>query len=203
MDLRVYPDLVDKAAVLIVRLAKNHPLPDATRESHGWHSGSSSTSTDGVSIRCQPSTRQSRRSSRSRRASGTRSRLPSGFASDLLPGERTSRRVRDTSLVSTAGCRRWTASSSSPQPRLCLRRASLPATTPTRRNPTNVRGPGTRPSTVAADVARARLPLRLGAIELRWDTADALACSARCAVRRGRAARSSHRPPARAAMIGT
>ena len=26
-----YPDLVDKAAVLIVRLAKNHPLPDGNK----------------------------------------------------------------------------------------------------------------------------------------------------------------------------
>lgn len=46
-DLDFYPDFVDKAAVLLVRLARNHPLPDgnkrtawvATRlfiESNGW-----------------------------------------------------------------------------------------------------------------------------------------------------------------------
>lgn len=30
-DTEFYPDFVDKAAVLIVRLAKNHPLPDGTK----------------------------------------------------------------------------------------------------------------------------------------------------------------------------
>jgi death on curing protein len=27
----LYPDFVDKAAVLVVRLAKNHPLPDGNK----------------------------------------------------------------------------------------------------------------------------------------------------------------------------
>jgi death-on-curing protein len=30
-DEELYPDLVDKAAVLLVRLAKNHPLPDGNK----------------------------------------------------------------------------------------------------------------------------------------------------------------------------
>jgi len=30
-DTDFYPDFVDKAAVLIVRLAKNHPLPDGNK----------------------------------------------------------------------------------------------------------------------------------------------------------------------------
>lgn len=30
-DTDLYPDFVDKAAVLIVRLAKNHPLPDGNK----------------------------------------------------------------------------------------------------------------------------------------------------------------------------
>ena len=30
-----YPDFVDKAAVLVVRLAKNHPLPDGNKRA-GW-----------------------------------------------------------------------------------------------------------------------------------------------------------------------
>ena len=44
----LYPDFVDKAAVLIVRLAKNHPLPDGNKRVawgalryfvtlNGWH----------------------------------------------------------------------------------------------------------------------------------------------------------------------
>lgn len=44
----MYPDFVDKAAVLLVRLAKNHPLPDGNKraawvslrvfvEINGWH----------------------------------------------------------------------------------------------------------------------------------------------------------------------
>ncbi len=30
-DVEFYPELVDKAAVLVVRLAKNHPLPDGDK----------------------------------------------------------------------------------------------------------------------------------------------------------------------------
>jgi death-on-curing protein len=30
-DVEFYPDFIDKAAVLIVRLAKNHPLPDGNK----------------------------------------------------------------------------------------------------------------------------------------------------------------------------
>ena len=47
-DTEFYPDFVDKAAVLIVRLAKNHPLPDGNKraawvalrvfiEINNWH----------------------------------------------------------------------------------------------------------------------------------------------------------------------
>jgi death-on-curing protein len=32
-DTDLYPDFVDKAAVLVVRLAKNHPLPDGNKRS--------------------------------------------------------------------------------------------------------------------------------------------------------------------------
>lgn len=34
-DTDLYPDFVDKAAVLIVRLARNHPLPDGNKRA-GW-----------------------------------------------------------------------------------------------------------------------------------------------------------------------
>lgn len=30
-DTELYPEFVDKAAVLVVRLAKNHPLPDGNK----------------------------------------------------------------------------------------------------------------------------------------------------------------------------
>ena len=30
-DTEFYPDFVDKAAILVVRLAKNHPLPDGNK----------------------------------------------------------------------------------------------------------------------------------------------------------------------------
>jgi death-on-curing protein len=32
-DTDLYPDFIDKAAVLVVRLAKNHPLPDGNKRS--------------------------------------------------------------------------------------------------------------------------------------------------------------------------
>ena len=34
-DVDLYPDFVDKAAVLLVRLVKNHPLPDGNKRA-GW-----------------------------------------------------------------------------------------------------------------------------------------------------------------------
>ena len=34
-DTDLYPDFVDKAAVLLVRLAKNHPLPDGNKRALG------------------------------------------------------------------------------------------------------------------------------------------------------------------------
>jgi len=34
-DTEFYPEFVDKAAVLVVRLAKNHPLPDGNKRAHG------------------------------------------------------------------------------------------------------------------------------------------------------------------------
>jgi hypothetical protein len=40
-----YPDLIDKAAVLCARLARNHPLPDGTSESPISHCSSSSPGT--------------------------------------------------------------------------------------------------------------------------------------------------------------
>ena len=36
-DVEFYPDLADKAAVLVVRIAKNHPLPDGN-ERLAWQS---------------------------------------------------------------------------------------------------------------------------------------------------------------------
>ena len=42
-DDEFFPDFVDKAAVLMVRLAKNHPLPDGTSGRPGWRCGSSSS----------------------------------------------------------------------------------------------------------------------------------------------------------------
>jgi death-on-curing protein len=48
-----YPDFTDKAAVLLVRLAKNHPLPDGNQRAHGWHCACSSRSTTGHGERSQ------------------------------------------------------------------------------------------------------------------------------------------------------
>jgi death on curing protein len=39
----LYPDFVDKAAVLLVRLAKNHPLPTGTSERRGCRCVTSSS----------------------------------------------------------------------------------------------------------------------------------------------------------------
>jgi death-on-curing protein len=36
-----YADFIDKAAVLLVRLAKNHPLPDGNKRAHGCRCGCS------------------------------------------------------------------------------------------------------------------------------------------------------------------
>ncbi len=55
-DTDLYPDFVDKAAVLVVRLAKNHPLPDGTSAPPGWRCGCSSRSTAGRGIRLPVST---------------------------------------------------------------------------------------------------------------------------------------------------
>ena len=49
-----YPDSVDKAAVLVVRLAKNHPLPTATSERPGPHFASSRGQTAGSSTPTPP-----------------------------------------------------------------------------------------------------------------------------------------------------
>lgn len=40
-----YPGFVDKAAVLVVRIARNHPLPEATSDWPGRHSPCSAPST--------------------------------------------------------------------------------------------------------------------------------------------------------------
>jgi death on curing protein len=53
-----YPDFVDKAAVLIVRLAKNHPLPDGNKRAAWVYYGSSWRSTVAPSIRTRRQTKQ-------------------------------------------------------------------------------------------------------------------------------------------------
>ena len=46
-DTDFYPDFIDKAAVLLVRLAKNHPLPTGTSGPPGWPYACSSPPTTG------------------------------------------------------------------------------------------------------------------------------------------------------------
>lgn len=74
----LYPDFVDKAAVLIVRLAKNTRSPTATSGPPGRRCGCSSRSTAGRSSPTLLSTRPKPPSSPSRRATGTNKQPPAG-----------------------------------------------------------------------------------------------------------------------------
>ncbi len=53
-DVDLYPDFVDKAAVLLVRLNKNHPLPDGNKRA-AWVSMRMFVTTNGWTWREQPS----------------------------------------------------------------------------------------------------------------------------------------------------
>jgi hypothetical protein len=57
-----YPDLIDKAAVLCVRLARNHPLPDGTSASptSRWWSSWRGTASSGRRRRSRTPSRRSR-----------------------------------------------------------------------------------------------------------------------------------------------
>lgn len=52
-DVDLYPDFVDKAAVLVVRLAKNHPLPDGNKRA-AWVSMRMFVAVNGWLWRTQP-----------------------------------------------------------------------------------------------------------------------------------------------------
>lgn len=52
-DVDLYPDFVDKAAVLLVRLAKNHPLPDGNKRA-AWVSMRMFVAVNGWLWRTQP-----------------------------------------------------------------------------------------------------------------------------------------------------
>jgi death-on-curing protein len=52
-EIEFFPDFVDKAAVLLVRLAKNHPLPDGNKRA-AWVSMRMFVAVNGWSWRAQP-----------------------------------------------------------------------------------------------------------------------------------------------------
>ena len=78
-DTDFYPDFVDKAAVLIVRLARNHPLPDGNKRA-AWVASPHvhRHRTVGRGRRLHPSTRPSRPSSPSLQARRTKPPWPTG-----------------------------------------------------------------------------------------------------------------------------
>jgi hypothetical protein len=80
-----YPDFIDQAAVLITRLARNHPLPDGNNAPPGSRSDCSSTSTTGRGTQCQPSTKPNTQSSPSQPATGTNNKPPTGYAHTSPP----------------------------------------------------------------------------------------------------------------------
>ena len=89
-----YPDFVDKAAVLIVRLAKNHPLPDGNKRV-SWVALRLFVEINGWSWSARPSVdRPSESCSRSRRGSGTRNAPPNGSVSTSCVRPRESSRLR-------------------------------------------------------------------------------------------------------------
>jgi death-on-curing protein len=52
-DVEFFPDFIDKAAVLLVRLAKNHPLPDGNKRA-AWVSMRMFIAVNGWTWRAQP-----------------------------------------------------------------------------------------------------------------------------------------------------
>ena len=73
-----YPDLVDKAAVLIVRLARNHALPDGNKRAAWVALRLSSTSTDGDGNLSRASTTPKLQLSPSPLVNGTKLVQPTG-----------------------------------------------------------------------------------------------------------------------------
>jgi hypothetical protein len=73
----LYPDFVDKAAVLVVRLAKNHPLPDGNKCAAWVSCACSSNGTPGAGIPTRSLTKQRGRAGTGRRrlAGGRRGSL--------------------------------------------------------------------------------------------------------------------------------
>lgn len=94
-----YPDFIDKAAVLIVHLAKNHPLPTATSEQLGWHYACSSRSTTGHGIPCPPLTTPSKQCSPSPPAPGTKTTRAPGYGSILHQHQLADMRIKGPHLV--------------------------------------------------------------------------------------------------------
>lgn len=84
-DTEFYPDFVDKAAVLIVRLARNHPCRTATSGLPGWRFDCSSTSTRGTGSPSRPSTPLRQQCWRLPPASGTRQLWQTGSAAISNP----------------------------------------------------------------------------------------------------------------------
>jgi death-on-curing protein len=84
-DVKFYPEFVDKAAVLVVHLAKNHPLPDGNKRAAWVTLASSLTPTAGPGPRHRPSMTPSTPSSLSPQASGTRRPWPTGCAHNSTP----------------------------------------------------------------------------------------------------------------------
>jgi hypothetical protein len=78
-----YPDFIDKAAVLIVRLAKNHRCPTATSEQLGWRYAYSSRSTTGHGTPRLPLMTPSEQYSPSQPAHGAKTMQALGYAVTL------------------------------------------------------------------------------------------------------------------------
>ena len=79
-DTEFYPDFVDKAAVLVLRLAKNHPLPDGNKRG-AWVSLRLFVEINGWRWMTTPSVDDAERAVLGPRATGTRRGWPTGCAS--------------------------------------------------------------------------------------------------------------------------
>jgi len=75
-----YPDFVDKAAVLVVRLAKNHSLTNGNKRAAGPNFASFSTSTAGPSTPTPPQTMLRQPCWPSPPGTGTGPLRPTGYA---------------------------------------------------------------------------------------------------------------------------
>jgi hypothetical protein len=78
-----YPDFIDKATVLVVRLAKNHPLPDGNKRAAWLHYACSSRSTTGHGTPCRPLTTPSEQCSPSPPAPGIKTTRALGYGDTL------------------------------------------------------------------------------------------------------------------------